>query len=136
MADWRPTQSFGSLQQMRPVAAETLSLPAPHRVGMNQTQGPSPVLPHHGQRDPETAVTNCNWFIQPHNAISRKRERVQKSPDYRQGTALSAITCCLCISIFRTLRGLESFLLKNATEPLPRIVEKLAEETSGAGDPD
>src|ERR1700727_29270 len=56
---------------------------------------------------------NCCWFIQPDTAISRNRNgsrdfvmrKVTLSPDHRQCTALSAIPCCLCRSIFRTLRG-------------------------------
>jgi hypothetical protein len=55
---------------------------------------------------------NCCWFIQPDTAISRNRNgsrdfvmrKVTLSPDHRQCTALSAIPCCLCRSIFRTLR--------------------------------
>src|ERR1700733_2676122 len=65
---------------------------------------------------------NCCWFIQPDTAISRNRNgsrdfvmrKVTLSPGHRQCTALSAIPCCLCRSIFRTLREQKAHSCLNA----------------------
>jgi hypothetical protein len=51
----RSSESCGPLRQTRPVPAEAFSLPAYHRVGVNNDQGFAPVLPPGCERHPEPA---------------------------------------------------------------------------------